>query len=148
MLFELFQVLAHGVVSSHSRAYEETAHFPRQGWWVKQNSSQTQGPEHAQKRVQGGPGQRQSAVPHLLAASQPLAHCRNRLAQKGECRLRAIQAAKPAEDSGSVSHPMGIFEGRRRRFGGAALHKILPQGLTAGPANCNGCMAERTSAGR
>src|SRR5437867_6081768 len=131
MLFELFQVLVHGVDSSHSRAYEEAAHFPRRGWWVKRNSSQTQGPEHSQKRVQGEPRQRQSTVMYLLAASQPLTHCRNRLAQKGECR-RAIQTAKPAADSGSVSHPMGIFEGRRRRFPGATLHKILPQGLTAG----------------
>src|SRR5882724_4512985 len=113
MLFELFQVLVHGVDSSHSRAYEETARFPRRGWWVKQNCSQTQGPEHSQKRVQGEPRQRQSTVMYRLAASQPLAHRRNHLAQKEECR-RAIQTAKPAAEGGSVSHPLGIFEGRRR----------------------------------
>src|SRR5260370_969661 len=80
MLFELFQVRVHGVVSSHSRAYEETVHFPRQGWWVKRNSSQTQGPEHAQKRVQGEPRQRQSAVTDDDAVRQPPAHVFQRLA--------------------------------------------------------------------
>src|SRR4029077_11969799 len=34
-LFELFQVLLHRPFGSHNRAYEETAKFPRQGWWVR-----------------------------------------------------------------------------------------------------------------
>ena len=34
VLFELFQVRVHGVVSSRNRDYEESDRFPRQGWWV------------------------------------------------------------------------------------------------------------------
>src|SRR5713226_5658100 len=36
-LFELFQVLAHGLFSFLERAYERTGRIPRQGWWVTEN---------------------------------------------------------------------------------------------------------------
>ena len=56
VLFELFQVRVHGVVSSRNRDYEESDCFPRQGWWVEKIFLKAQRPEQLQEQSHGRPG--------------------------------------------------------------------------------------------
>jgi len=91
--------------------------------------SETQGPEDLQNRSQPRP--QPSRGIGLIATRQPVNHADERLAQKCSCRLRVVQAARPAAESGGIGQPIGIFESGRRIFPGAVIHKVSPERLTA-----------------
>ena len=90
-----------------------------------------QGPEAAEKREDGGPGQLQITVAQDLSAADPFIDRRERASQDGVERLRRIQLPKPAAERGRVRHAMGILHRRCRRFPGTVLDKVAPQRLTA-----------------
>jgi len=54
-----------------------------------------------------------------------------RLAQKGSCRLRGVQAARPAAERGGIGQAIRVFEPRRCFFPGVVLHKAPLQCLAA-----------------
>ena len=77
------------------------------------------------------PRQRLSLRIGRITARQPVSHAGERLAKKGNGRLRAVQSVGPAAECGRIGHAIRIFERRRRLFPGAVLHKAPPQRLTA-----------------
>ena len=79
-----------------------------------------------------GPGQLPIAVAENLSAPDRLIERLDYGSQKREGRLRGIQNSKPAAESGTIGHAMGIFYGRCCRFPGTALDKVAPQRRTAG----------------
>jgi len=90
-----------------------------------------QGPEAAEKREDGGPGQLQITVAQDLSAADPFIDRRERASQDGVERLRRIQLPKPSAERGRVGHAMGILHRRCRRFPGTVLDKVAPKRLTA-----------------
>jgi hypothetical protein len=91
-----------------------------------------QGPEAAEKRENGGPGQLQIAVAENLSAPDPLIYRLHRAAQERKGRPRGIQSPKPAAERARIRYAMGIFHRWCRRFPGTALDKVAAQRLTAG----------------
>jgi hypothetical protein len=89
--------------------------------------SATQGPENLQNRSQ--PRQRSSLVIGLIAASQPVSHTSERLAEKRKGRLGVVQPVGPAAECGRIGHAISIFERRCRLFPGGMLLKAAPQCL-------------------
>ena len=53
------------------------------------------------------------------------------MAEKGKCRLGAVQAVGPAAKCGRIGHAIRICERRCCLFPGAMLHQAPPQCLTA-----------------
>ena len=68
----------------------------------------------------------------LITAPQPVNEAGKRLPQKGKCRLRGIQVARPAADCGGIRHTIAILERRRGLFPGAVLPKAPLQCLHPG----------------
>jgi len=85
-----------------------------------------------EKRIERRPRRAQGAENAQLAALQPLRDGFKRWAQKGKGRLRSIQAAAPAAQSGRGRHAIRIFERRSGVFPGTALYKAPAQSLAAG----------------
>jgi hypothetical protein len=54
-----------------------------------------------------------------------------RLVPKGSRRLRAVQAAGPAADSGSIGHPIGVLQRGRSIFPRTVLYETSPERLSA-----------------
>ena len=104
-------------------------HIPRQGWWAEGNFSETQRPENLQNRSQPRP--RLSLQIGRFSARQPVSHAGERLAEKGKCRLGAIQPVGPATECGRIGHTVRVFERRCSLFPGAELYKAPLQCLSA-----------------
>lgn len=90
---------------------------------------QTQRPEDLESRSY--PGQRPRLVKNLTTASQPMSHAGDGLAEKGKRELRAVQADRPAADSGRIGQPISVLELRQRLLPRTVLRKAQPQCLAA-----------------
>jgi len=60
-----------------------------------------------------------------------MSYSEDRLADKGRCRLRTVQPARPAADSGRIRQSIRVLKLGQCLLPRAALHKSLPQCLTA-----------------
>ena len=54
-----------------------------------------------------------------------------RLAPKGSRRLRAVQAVRPAAESGSIGHSIGVLQRGRSFFPRTVLYETSPERLSA-----------------
>ena len=117
-LFELFQILAHGVHILPASSYKSLAPIPRRGWWVSEEKSllsETQRPGQKTRRKGYRVGQDRRKEPQTGGSpDQPLRHGLESAAQKGKGGSRGIQAAEPAAQGGRFRHAIGIFQ----RWGG------------------------------
>ena len=128
MLFQFFDVLAHGAVLPLEAKVGEGGEHSQARMVGGEIFSATQGPENLQNRSQ--PRQRPSFVIGLIAASQPVSHTSERLAEKRKGRLGVVQPVGPAAECGGIGHAISIFERRCRLFPGGMLLKAPPQCLT------------------
>ena len=60
-----------------------------------------------------------------------MSYAEDGLAEKGKCRLRTVQAARPAADSGRIRQSIRVFKLGQCLLPRAVLHKALPQCLAA-----------------
>ena len=90
-----------------------------------------QGPEAAEERIHGGPGQPHIVVFENVTAVEPLLDCLDRMSQKRKSRSRRIQFPEPAAECGRIGYAMRIFQRWRRRFPATAVDTIPAQRLTA-----------------
>jgi hypothetical protein len=89
VLFEFFDVLAHGaVLPPETERRRRPPAFPGKDGGERKSFSETQGPEGLQNRSQ--PRRKPSKVIVLTTAHQPVSQAGNRLAQKGRGRLGAL----------------------------------------------------------
>jgi hypothetical protein len=95
----------------------------------KRNFSEPQGPENLQNRNQ--PRARPSFLIGWITTRQPVSHVGERLAEKRDGWLRAVQAVGPAAECGRIGQAVRVFERRCGLFPGAVLHKALLQCLRA-----------------
>jgi len=67
----------------------------------------------------------------MVATLQPVSRASQGLAEKRKLQLRAIQAAQPAADRGSIGQAICVLELGHCLLPRAVLHKALPQCLAA-----------------
>jgi hypothetical protein len=85
------------------------------------NFSEPQGPKNLQNLSQPRP--RLSLRIGRITTRQPLSHAGERLTEKRNGWLGAVQAVGPAAECGRIGHTVRVFEGRRGLFPGAVLYK-------------------------
>jgi hypothetical protein len=95
------------------------------------SATQRPGPDGLEKRIERRPRQAQGTENAQLVALHPLRDGFKCWAQKGKGRLRSIQAAAPAAQSGRGRHAIRIFERRSGVFPGTALYKAPTQSLAS-----------------
>jgi hypothetical protein len=128
-LFQFFDVLAHDAVLPLEASVGDCCQHFQTRMVGGEIFSEPQGPANLQNRSQ--PGQRPSLVIGGIATRQPVSHAGERLAEKGNSRLGAVQSVGPAAKCGGIGHAIRIFERRHCLFPGAMVRKTPPQRLTA-----------------
>jgi hypothetical protein len=87
----------------------------------RRNFSEPQGPKNLQNRSK--PRQKPSLVIGGIAMCQPVSHVGERLAEKRDGWLRAVQSMGPAAKCGGIGQAIRVFERRHCLFPGAVFRE-------------------------
>ena len=126
-LFQFFDILAHGAVFPLEANVGEGGQHSQARMVGRRNFSEPQGPKNLQNRIQPRP--RLSLQIGRITARQPVSHAGERLVEKRNGWLRAVQPVGPAAKCGRIGHTVRVFERRCGLFPGAVLYKAPLQRL-------------------
>src|SRR5208282_6863213 len=107
-LLECFDVFAHGAFLPPEPSLGEQRRQSQARMVGGRIFSKTQGTENFESR--GYPLQRPRFVKSLMPASQPMSYAGDGPVEKGQRRLRKVQAAQPAPNCGRIRQPIRVFK--------------------------------------